>query len=321
MKELVVLSGKGGTGKTAVTAALAHQVASDEAFAGSVIVDADVDAANLELVVGAARMETHEFQGSEVAFIDTESCLVCGICQEFCRFEAIAFSPDGRFQVEPMACEGCAACFYQCPTESIRMIPRMAGQWFVSESRFGLLLHARLRPAQENSGKLVAQVKDEARRRAKECESPLVLVDGPPGIACPAIAALSGADLALIVTEPTVAGLHDLQRAEEMVTHFQLPSLVCINKADINPEGAEQIEARCRTRGVPVVGRIPFDSSVPAAMAEGKPVTEYHRDGDAGRALSNLWRHLADILANGRETRSLATLSFGNSKEEPTVVR
>jgi MinD superfamily P-loop ATPase len=292
-----------------VTAALAHQASTDEVFSGSMIVDADVDAANLELVVGAGSLEVQEFEGSEVAFIDPESCLVCGICQEFCRFDAISFLPEGLFKIDPMACEGCAACFYQCPSGSIQMVPRMAGHWFRSVSRFGPLFHARLRPAQENSGKLVSLIKEKAKRQALEKGSPLMLVDGPPGIACPAIAAASGADLALIVTEPTVAGLHDLQRAEKMVAHFRLPSLVCINKADINPEGSDQIEGRCRERGVQVVGRIPFDSAVPEAMAEGMPVTEYRPEAGASRALSSLWRGLREILANGTRESRLARLA------------
>lgn len=314
MKELVVLSGKGGTGKTAVTAALAHQAFTDDAFSESVIVDADVDAANLELVVGAERWETHTFEGSEVASIDPDSCLVCGICQEFCRFEAISFSPEGQFQVDPMACEGCAACLYQCPSDAIQMVPRLAGQWFFSEARFGPLFHARLRPAQENSGKLVSLVKEQAKRHAKEMNSPLMIVDGPPGIACPAIAAVSGADLALIVTEPTVAGLHDLQRAEEMVAHFRLPSLVCINKADINPEGAVRIEERCRERGVRVIGRIPFDPAVVEAMAEGKPVTEYRPGTSVSQALVDLWGEVKGHLEERPALASLATTSQGLSR-------
>ena len=298
MRELVVLSGKGGTGKTSVTAAMAHQAYSDGPYSGSVIVDADVDAANLELVVGSVSSEAHDFSGNDVAHIDIDACLVCGLCQEFCRFDAISFSGEDGFQIDPMGCEGCAACFYQCPVEAIQMVQRVAGRWFRSESRFGTFFHARLHPAQENSGKLVSLVKEKAKNVTREEGSPLMIVDGPPGIACPAIAAVSGADLVLIVTEPTVAGLHDLERAEDLIASFRLPSLVCINKADIHPEGARQIEEHCRERGVRVLGRIPFDESVTQAMAQGQPVTAYLPEAPASLALMGLWEDVKEALGS-----------------------
>jgi len=309
MKELVVLSGKGGTGKTAVTAALAHQASLDPEFSNTVIVDADVDAANLELVVGARRVETHEFEGSEVASIDPDLCLVCGTCQEVCRFEAISFSPTGQFEVDPMGCEGCATCFYQCPVEAIQMTPRKAGQWFVSDSRFGSLLHARLRPAQENSGKLVARIRETGRKKAVDQGSRMMVVDGPPGIACPALAAVTGADLALIVTEPTGSGLHDLKRAREMVAHFRIPTVVCINKADINPDGADAIEDYCRGCDVPLLGRIPFDPSVPEAMAQARTITELDSGSPASEALLTLWPILKDHLEGRQAPIPLKTAS------------
>lgn len=302
MRELVVLSGKGGTGKTAVSAAFAHLAFDDHTFPDPVIVDADVDAANLALVVGVDPSDGTEFFGGDVASIDSDSCLECGICQEFCRFDAIFFSADDGFGVNPLSCEGCAACYYQCPEESITMAPRMSGHWFQSASRFGPLLHARLLPAQESSGKLVSLIKERARRRIREEEGDgrggqsLVIVDGPPGIACPAIAAVSGADLVLIVTEPTMAGLHDLRRAEQMAAHFRLPRLVCINKADIHPEGADQIEAHCRERGIKVLGRVPFDEAVTEAMIAGIPVTEYSPGSPASLGIRGLWDEVRAAL-------------------------
>lgn len=302
MSELVVLSGKGGTGKTAVSAAFAHLASDDPMFPDPVIVDADVDAANLALVVGANRSDGIEFWEGEVASIDSESCLDCGVCQEFCRFDAIVYSQEGGFRVDPLSCEGCAACFYQCPMESISMAPRLSGHWFRSESRFGTLLHASLLPAQESSGKLVSLIKEEAKKGSRDGKGgrrgarPFFIVDGPPGIACPAIAAVSGADLVLIVTEPTMAGLHDLRRAEQMAAHFRLPRLVCINKADIHPEGADQIEAHCRERGIKVLGRVPFDEAVTEAMIAGIPVTEYSPRSPASLGIRGLWDEIKAAL-------------------------
>jgi MinD superfamily P-loop ATPase len=311
MKELVVVSGKGGAGKTALTAALAHQASTDPSFSGLVLVDADVDAANLELVVGATGSEAHLFEGGEVASVDMDACLICGVCQEFCRFDAIHRSPDGLFEVDPLACEGCAACFYQCPVEAIRMIPRLSGEWFRSWSRFGPFVHARLRPAQENSGKLVTVVKENGRTLAGEMGDSLLMVDGPPGIACPAIAAISGADMALLITEPTSAALHDLKRMAETVAHFRLPGLVCVNKADINPEGMDRIEEWCREWDFEMVAAIPFDGAVVNAMTQGKAVTEYQEEAPASLAARTLWQ---EVKARLLETVPL--LSLESARED-----
>ena len=244
MKQLVVLSGKGGTGKTAVTSAFAQLAHLDPAMPGVVLADADVDAANLEILVGSIREEEGPFPGGTIAEIVPDQCTGCGICQAVCRFEAIREIPEeGVFEVIPVACEGCASCYYQCPESAIQRIPQLAGHWFRSSSRYGPLFHARLRPAQENSGKLVTLVKEKARESALRRGFPLVLVDGPPGIGCPAIAAVTDSDLALIVTEPTVSGIHDLERAVEMTRHFRIPTMVCVNKGDLHPQGREEIKA------------------------------------------------------------------------------
>jgi MinD superfamily P-loop ATPase len=297
VKQLVILSGKGGTGKTAVTSAFAHLSHLDSDGPAAVFVDADVDAANLELLIGSSPLEEHEFVGGEIALIDPELCTLCGICQEVCRFDAVSFREDpGEYRIEPIGCEGCATCFYQCPEEAIAMLPRLSGHWFRSESRFGPLFHARLLPAQESSGKLVALVKEKARQTTQEGGYPLMLVDGPPGIACPAIAAVTGADMVLIVAEPTLAGVHDMERAELMTSHFRVETVVCVNKADLHPEGTRIIQEHCRTRGVRVLGSIPFDETVTGALVQGQPVTEYRPESPASRALGDLWKDVKGML-------------------------
>jgi MinD superfamily P-loop ATPase len=297
VKELIVLSGKGGTGKTAVASAFAYLTHVDSDFSGAVFVDADVDASNLELLIGSSPLEEHEFQGGHVADIDPESCIACGICQDVCRFDAVRFLEcTEEFGVDHLGCEGCAACFYQCPVEAISMVPCLAGHWFRSESRFGPFFHARLRPAQENSGKLVALVKERAKEATADEDRPLMIVDGPSGIACPAIAAVTGADLVLIVAEPTVAGLHDLERVGRLAAHFRVEAVVSINKTDLYAEGAERIKDRCRALGLRVLGSVPFDEAVTQALVEGRPVTEYRPESVASQALENLWEDVKQVL-------------------------
>jgi MinD superfamily P-loop ATPase len=291
MKQLVVLSGKGGTGKTSVTAALADLAARDLPRAGLVLADADVDAANLELVLRPTRLEEHPFMGGQIAEILVDECTGCGRCAELCRFDAILVS-DGQYRVDSLACEGCASCFYNCPAGAIRLQERQAGLWYRSDTRFGPLVHARLFAAQENSGKLVSTVKAQARLLAQEAGAQLMLVDGPPGIGCPVIAASAGADLALLVTEPTASGAHDLERVLATLAHFRVPGLVCINKADIDPQRSEEVAGWCAAQGVPVVGRLPYDDVVTEAMVQGDPVTTYQPSGQVSVALRELWANL-----------------------------
>jgi len=301
VKQLVILSGKGGTGKTSVAAAFAHLAAESALPARAVLADADVDAANLELVLGPSPLETHEFIGGAVAVIDEALCQSCGNCYDVCRFEAVLRPADGRtaYAIAPIACEGCAACVHQCPEAAIQMAPQLAGHWFRSDSRYGPLFHASLRPAQENSGKLVTLVKQQARLLALDDGYDAVLVDGPPGIGCPVISAASGADLTLIVAEPTAAGIHDMARVLQTTAHFRVAALVCINKADIYPEGTAQIEAYCRDEGIEVVGRIPFDTAVTDAMVHGEPVTAYRPESSAAVALTAVWQRVAERLNEG----------------------
>jgi MinD superfamily P-loop ATPase len=291
MKQLVILSGKGGTGKTTVAAALAHLASEEMPIA---LADADVDAANLELVLDPTKLEENDFTGGQVAIIDPELCTACSICAEVCRFEAI-IPGDDTYRVDDIACEGCASCFYQCPVEAIRMEEQTAGRWFHSDTRFGPLFHAHLFAAQENSGKLVTLVKQRGRLRALDEGRQLLIVDGPPGIGCPVISASTGADLALLVMEPTVSGVHDLERILATTDHFGVPALVCINKMDVNPVRAAEVEAFCASRGIEVVGRIPFDTVVTEAMVQGQPVTAY-TDGRVTEALRRVWRGVKACL-------------------------
>jgi MinD superfamily P-loop ATPase len=284
LRQIVILSGKGGTGKTTVAAALAH-VASQEATL--VLADADVDAANLELVLSPHLEEETAFTGGGMAVIDPELCIACGRCHDVCRFEAIIHNSEG-YTVDEIDCEGCGACTIACPVEAIELQDRQDGRWFRSQARYGPLFHAHLFAGRENSGKLVTLVKGHAHALALKEGADYLLVDGPPGIGCPVIAAVSGADLALLVTEPSVAGAHDLHRIVGVTRHFGVPSLACINKWDLSPAQAGEIAAWCEGQGVPVVGRIPFDQVVTRAMVEGQPVTAYG-DGPVNRAMRDLW--------------------------------
>ena len=295
MKQLVILSGKGGTGKTSIAAALAH-LASEEM--PIVLADADVDAANLELVLNPVKLEEHVFMGGQVAVIDPQLCQLCNRCYEVCRFEVV-LPGEETYRVDSLACEGCASCFYQCPEGAIHIEEQQAGLWFRSDTRFGPLFHAHLFAAQENSGKLVTIVKQHGRLLALDENRELLIVDGPPGIGCPVISANAGADLALLVTEPSVSGVHDLERILATVNHFRVPALVLINKADVNLVYTASIEAYCRAQGIALVGKLPYDTAVTEAMVQGEPVTIFQPEGPMAGALRTVWaqvrRHLNGV--------------------------
>ena len=284
MQEVVVLSGKGGTGKTSIVGSFAALVKS------KVLVDCDVDAATLHLLLQPAIREKHEFWSGQVAVINEEKCTQCGLCQEQCRFAAIK-----DFNVDTLSCEGCGFCSHICPTEAITMKENMAGHWFISDTRYGSLVHARLGIAQENSGKLVALVRQQARQMAEKEGANYIISDGPPGIGCPVISSLSGANVALLVTEPTLSGIHDLERVLGVCQHFGVPALMCINKYDINEDNTRQIEKFCLGQGVEVATRIPFDNTVTKAMVAGLPVVEYSRNG-VSHQIEELWELVSKSL-------------------------
>lgn len=307
MKQLVILSGKGGTGKTSISAAFAHLAGVTPGLT-VVLVDADVDASNLDLVLEPKVKQANDFYGAQVAVIDPLRCSGCAECMAVCRFDAISqLAPASISVIDKIACEGCAACQYACPSQAITMQPELTGQWCFSESAFGPLFHASLRPAQENSGKLVSLIKRQAVDYARQIEAALILVDGPPGIACPAISAISGADMILLVTEPTAAGVHDLERISQTIRHFNVPMLVCLNKADIYPAGAAAINAFCQANHIPLVGAIPFDTVVTQAMVQGVPVTAFSQS-DVATQINNLW-HKVFAALNERASLSIPLLS------------
>lgn len=293
MKELVICSGKGGTGKTSMAAALATLAEN------RVLADCDVDAADLHLVVGPENTKEEVFQGGYVAEIQPELCAACGSCRDLCQFGAIDrfVTGDGeeRFEVTPVKCEGCGVCVHFCPAEAIAFPRATNGSQFVSDTRHGPMVHARLFPGQENSGKLVTKVRQKARALAAEKQSDLILTDGPPGIGCPVTASITGADLVLAVTEPGVSGKHDLDRLIQLAEHFEVPVAVCINKADINPEFASHIETECWAAGVPVVGRVPFDQAITEAQLEGKSVAEMGST-PASQAIKDIWKKTLILL-------------------------
>ena len=284
MKETVVLSGKGGTGKTSIVGSFAV-LAKNKALA-----DCDVDAADLCLLLQPTLKEDNEFWSGQVAVIDEEKCTNCRLCEDICRYDAIR-----DFKVDPIACEGCGFCYEVCPPEAISMKDCLSGHWFISETRYGPLIHAALGIAEENTGKLVAVVRQNARRIAEERALGHIITDGPPGIGCPVISSLTGANLGLIVTEPTLSGIHDLERVLGVCHHFNIPSLVCINKYDINEDNSRQIENQCRDQGVEVAARIPFDNAVTEAIVRGVPVVEY-TDGRVSREIEALWRRIEQVL-------------------------
>ena len=281
MKEITILSGKGGTGKTSVVASLASLAKS------KVMVDCDVDAADLYLLLKPTSQQKQEFWSGEKAVITEDKCTGCGLCREVCRFEAIS----NEFKVDPVSCEGCRFCYNICPMDAITMQQSLSGHWFISETRYGPLVHARLGVAQENSGKLVAIVRQKAKQIAEEGGLDYIISDGPPGTGCPVISSLSGVSLAVIVTEPTLSGIHDLKRVISVCHHFAVPVIVCINKYDINQDNSRQIEDYCQSQGIEVVAQIPFDTSVTKALIKGIPVVEYSRNR-VSREIERLWQSI-----------------------------
>lgn len=292
-KQLVVLSGKGGTGKTSVTASLAA-LAQDK-----VLADCDVDAPDLHLLLDPKPRRQAPFLAGKEARILPSRCAACGSCLEHCRFDAIHMRPKGNgrplYVVDSLACEGCGFCAQVCTTGAVRLEEAKRGEWFISDTRHGPLVHARLRVGGENSGKLVSLVREQALGLAQEIRAKLVLVDGPPGIGCPAIASVTGADLVLLVTEPTISAAHDLERAIQLVRSFGLPLVVCLNKVDLDPELAEMTRRLCQAQDIPVVGELCYDTAVTEAQIHGLSVVEYGA-GVAGKQIQDMWKQIQNML-------------------------
>lgn len=285
MKEVVVISGKGGTGKTSIVSALAG-LGPDK-----VLADCDVDAADLHLILEPTIKNSHEFWSGELAAIDPDLCVQCGECVTHCRFGAI----NNQFQVMQEHCEGCGVCAHVCPTKAAVMTPRMCGHWYHSDTRFGPMIHAALGIGEENSGKLVTTVRQASHNLAESLGRNLVLVDGSPGIGCPVIASLANADLAVIVVEPTMSAVHDMQRVHDLTGHFGVKPLTVINKANINPALVSEINEYCRSRNIPVIGTLPYDTAFTRAQINGQTICEYDPAG-TGKMLEEIWEKLESHL-------------------------
>jgi MinD superfamily P-loop ATPase len=295
MRELVVLSGKGGTGKTSLVAAFA-------ALTGrKVLADCDVDAADLHLLMAPAVVRREDFWGARQARILPDRCAACGACAAACRFEALFMDGPANdviqktYRVDPLACEGCGVCAQVCPAQAVALGPVISGEWYVSETRHGPMVHARLAPAGENSGKLVSLVRTQAARLGSEQGLPLVIVDGAPGIGCPVIASVTGATMVLAVTEPSLSAQHDLERVAGLAAHFGIPLAVCINRADLNVEVCSAIERWCRDHAIPVVGTIPYDPRFTEAQIKGMSLVEFC-DGPSVQAIREVWRRTEAAL-------------------------
>jgi MinD superfamily P-loop ATPase len=286
MKELIVISGKGGTGKTSIMGAFATLAEN------KVLCDADVDAADLHLLTDPSIKQQHDFQSGHTAVINKDGCTECGICQNLCKWDAIG----DDFVIDPIACEGCGVCVYFCPEKTIDFPINTCGEWYISATRFGPMVHARLGIAEENSGKLVSLVRSEARKLAEQEGAGLILTDGPPGVGCPVIASIGGADAVLAVTEPSVSGIHDLKRVCQLAEHFKVPAMICINKFDLNLELTKDIENYAQTAGIECLGRIPFDPAFTHAMVQAKTIFEYDASSASSHPIREIWGKISKRL-------------------------
>lgn len=294
VKELAVVSGKGGTGKTSVVASFATLAS------GKVLADCDVDAADLHLILNPEIIKREDFVGGKSASILTDMCIGCGKCAEVCRFGAVSFDGPANdviaktYIIDPVACEGCGLCAHFCPAGAVDFSPRVNGEWYVSDTRHGPMVHARLGIAEENSGKLVTIVRKRAREIAEDRKSGMVIIDGSPGIGCPVIASVAGVSMALVVTEPTLSGLHDLERITDLTLHFGIPTAACVNKSDINPGMTQAIKDRCAEKGIGVLGEIRYDTDVTRAQIEEKSAVEF--GGTASEDIRSLWEAVSERI-------------------------
>jgi MinD superfamily P-loop ATPase len=286
MKELVIISGKGGTGKTSMVSAIASLVQN------KVLCDADVDAADLHLIMAPEVIKSEPFTGGRKAVIEKDKCIECGLCRKLCRYGAI----DENYTVDQIDCEGCGVCFYFCPEKAITFDQKRCGEWFISDTRHGPMVHARLGIAEENSGKLVTLVRREAKRLAEEKGMNIIITDGAPGVGCPVIASIGGASTVLIVTEPTVSGIHDMKRVAELAAFFRVPAMVCVNKYDLNIEKTEEIKSFAAAHNMEYAGEIPFDPVFTKAMVAAKNIFEYAPDSDVCTKVKDIWKRVSERL-------------------------
>lgn len=284
-QQIVILSGKGGTGKTTLAAALSVL------FRKRVIADTDVDAADLHILLKPQLAESYPYLSGKKALIDAGHCTECGLCQEYCRFEAIQ-----NYQVDPLACEGCGFCVQVCPENAIDLQETVSGHYHSGWIDGGILVDAVLQPGEGNSGKLVSQVKKQAVELAKSTAAEWLIVDGPPGIGCPVNASVTGADLVVIVTEPTISGLHDLERLVELLQRFHLSAGLVINKADLNQTICSQIKSYAENNQIAILGQIPFDETVVNALLEEKIITDF-LDSPASREIKQIFKNISSLMA------------------------
>jgi len=286
MKQLTVLSGKGGTGKTTITASFAVLAKN------TVVADCDVDAPDLHMLLHPKVVKTQEFKGAKLAVIDEEKCTKCGQCREKCRFDAITED----IKIDSISCEGCGVCAVVCPVSAITLIERISGHAYISKTEHCFMAHAMLSAGEGNSGKLVTLVRQNAKTLAEREHSDLIIIDGPPGIGCPVIASVTGITAGVVVTEPTMSGIHDLERALQLLRHFNVPPFVCVNMYDINRDNSDRIERVCGKNRIEVLGKIPFNPVVTEAMVNGKSVVEYAPESDAAKEIVKIWRRILSAL-------------------------
>ena len=286
MKQLTILSGKGGTGKTTLTASF---VALEK---NAVVADCDVDAPDLHMLLHPEIIETQKFTGSKLAVIDPAKCLDWSMCREKCRFDAIT----EKFKVDPISCEGCGVCTIVCPSKAVTLIERESGYAYISKTKYGFMAHALLNPSEGNSGKLVTLVRQNAKKLAKQENGKIIIVDGPPGIGCPVIASVAGVDAGFVVTEPTMSGIHDLKRALQLLEHFKVTPVVCVNMYDINMENTEKILRFCRENNIEVAGKVPFSPKVTEAMVNGKTIIEYAPESNVAKEIRDIWKKTCSFI-------------------------
>jgi MinD superfamily P-loop ATPase len=291
MKQLSVLSGKGGTGKTTITASFAALVQN------AVVADCDVDAPDLHMLLHPKIVKTQEFKGSKLAIIDETKCIKCDQCREKCKFNAIT----ENLQIDPVSCEGCGVCCFVCPVNAITLTERVSGHAYISETKYGFMAHAVLNPGESNSGKLVTLVRQNAKMLAEKEHADLIMLDGSPGIGCPVIASITGVNAGLIVTEPTMSGIHDLERVLSLLRHFNVRPFVCINMHDINNENTKRIVDFCGENGIEVVGKIPFNPIVTEAMVNEKPIVEYASESEIAKKIIEMWERTVSALKCGSQ--------------------